>query len=76
MSHPKAYAPEQGYKYQILCRHHQYNGKEWEHCDYATDRTDKNYLLSNYRTAYGAGYEFKTVPLPAKYWPVVNEASR
>lgn len=69
MAHPKAYAPEQGYQYQILCKHPQYNGREWEHCDYATDRSDRNHLLSNYRQAYPAGYQFKTIPLPAKYWP-------
>lgn len=69
MSHPKAYSPEQGYKYQIICRHPSYNGREYEHCDYATDRQDKNHLMSNYRLAYGPGYEFKSILLPAKYWP-------
>lgn len=68
MSYPKAYAPEQGYKYQIFCRHPQYNGREWEACDYARDFADKKHLLTNYRMAYGAGYEFKTILLPAKYW--------
>lgn len=67
MSHPKAYSPEQGYQYQILCRHSQYNGREWEHCDYATDGADKKHLLSNYRLAYGIGYEFKTILLPNKF---------
>ena len=33
MAQPKAYEPEQGYKFQILCRHPEYNGREWEHCD-------------------------------------------
>lgn len=74
MAHPKAYAPEEGYKYKILCRHPQYNGKEWEHCDYATDRAEKNHLLTNYRQAYGAEYEFKTITLPQKFWPKVIKA--
>jgi len=69
MSHPKAYDPQQGYKYQILCRHPQYNGTEWEHCDYATDEADKKHLLENYKTAYGPGYQFKVIPLPIKYHP-------
>lgn len=67
MAHPKAYEPQQGYKFQILCRNQQYTGKEWEHCDYATDSADKKHLLSNYRLAYGAGWEFKTILLPKKY---------
>jgi hypothetical protein len=68
MSKPKAYVPEQGYMYQILCRHLQYNGREWEHCDYAKDFKDKKYLLGEYRLAYPAGYEFKSILLPEKYW--------
>jgi hypothetical protein len=64
---PKAYAPEQGYRFQILCRNQSYS-REWEHCDYATDRADKLHLLTNYRQAYGAGWEFKTILLPARYW--------
>lgn len=67
MAHPKAYAPEQGYMFQILCRHPVYNGTEWEHCDYATDRGDKKDLLDNYREAYD-GFEFKAIQLPQKYW--------
>lgn len=70
MSLPKAYEPQQGYKYQLLCRHPEYNGREWEHCDYAKDKQEKNYLLNEYRLAYGSGYEFKTITLPEKYWKV------
>ncbi len=68
MSMPIAYCPEKGYMYQILCRHPQYNGREWEHCDYAVDRKDKKYLLNEYRLAYGGGWLFKTILLPNKYW--------
>lgn len=68
MSMPKAYEPVQGYKYQILCRHPEYNGREWEYCDYAKDSKDKKHLLEEYRMAYGARYEFKTILLPEKYW--------
>ena len=68
MTQPKVYEPVQGYKYQILCRHSQYNGIEWEHCDYATDKKDKIYLLQEYKLAYGIGYQFNTILLPKKYW--------
>ncbi len=69
MAKPKAYDPQEGYRYQILCRHPEYNGREWEHCDYAVDRKDRRDLIANYRLAYGAGYEFKWFMLPMKYWP-------
>ena len=52
--------PEEGQKFQILCR---YQGGDWEHCDYAKDRAEKNYLLGEYRLAYGSGFEFKTIIL-------------
>ena len=68
MSQPKAYEPAAGYRYQILCRNAAY-GREWEHCDYATDRSDKKHLLANYRQAYGAGGEFTTIALPRRFWP-------
>ena len=67
MSYPQAYDPQQGYKYQILTRNQSYN-RAWEHCDYAKDRQEKNYLINEYRIAYGAGYEFKAVTLPQRYW--------
>lgn len=65
---PKAYAPEAGYRFQLLCRNTAY-GREWEHCDYARDRQERNYLRTNYQQAYGAGWEFMSILLPAKYWP-------
>lgn len=63
---PKAYSPEYGYKYQILtmCP----GERSYEHCDYAKDKAEKDYLLKEYRLAYGAGFSFKTILLPAKYW--------
>jgi hypothetical protein len=63
-----AYAPEEGYRFQILCRNQTYT-REWEHCDYAVDSKDKHHLLKNYRLGYGAGWEFKSILLPRKYWP-------
>lgn len=69
MSHPQAYDPEQGYRYQILCRNSAYS-RTYEHCDYAKDKAEKNHLINNYSTAYGGGWEFKTILLPAKYWPI------
>lgn len=68
MPKPKACDPEDGYRYQILCRNREYE-RAWEHCDYAVDRSDKKHLLENYRSAYGPGWEFKTILQPAKFWP-------
>ena len=73
MSRPQAYSPEHGYKYQILTKC--VGERAYEHCDYAKDKTEKNYLLSEYRLAYGAGFSFKTITLPAKYWPVKELAT-
>ena len=67
MTMPIAYDPQQGYKYQILCRNLQYS-RAFEHCDYAKDKQEKNYLVSEYRLAYGAGWEFKVIMQPVKYW--------
>jgi len=69
MSSPAAYDPQEGYRFQILCRNPAYNGREWEHCDYAVDSADRKHLFENYRQAYGPGYEFKAILLPSKYWP-------
>lgn len=68
MSKPLAYSPQEGYKYQILCRNQSYS-RAFEHCDYAKDKSEKNHLLDNYRMAYGGGWEFKVIILPRKYWP-------
>ena len=65
MTQPKAYEPQRGYKYQILTK---YIKEAWEHCDYAKDRQEKHYLLSEYRMAYGADFTFKTITLPKKFW--------
>ena len=69
MSKPKAYDPQAGYRFQILCRNQSYGGREWEHCDYAADRDERRHLLENYRLAYGPGWEFRTILLPVKFWP-------
>jgi hypothetical protein len=65
MTMPQAYEPEQGQKYQILTR---YQNQPWEHCDYAKDKEEKNYLLKEYRMAYSNDMSFKTILLPEKYW--------
>lgn len=67
MTRPIAYEPQEGYRYQILTRNQAW-GRAWEHCDYATDWKELAYLLGEYRVAYGAGYEFKVMKLPQKYW--------
>ena len=66
MAKPKAYEPAEGQRWQILCR----DGREWEHCDDAVDQTERRYLLNEYRLAYGAGWQFMTIRLPRKFWPV------
>lgn len=63
----KAYAPEFGYKFQLFVRCP--GDREFEHCDYATDRADLRHLRTNYAQAYGGGFEFRSKMLPAKYWP-------
>ncbi len=68
MPKPKAYDPQYGYKYQILCRNQSYD-RAWEHCEYAVSRQEKNYLIGETRMAYGAGWEFQSILLPRKYWP-------
>jgi len=65
MTMPSAYEPEQGYKYQILTR---YQSQPWEHCDYAKDKAEKDYLLKEYRMAYSNDMSFKVIELPMKYW--------
>lgn len=66
MGRPKAYAPEQGQKYQLLvmCPAE----REYEHCDYAKDKAERDYLLKEYTMAYGTGFRFKSIILPVKYW--------
>ena len=68
MSHPKAYDPIQGYKYQILCRERRTPRREWDHCDYAETKEEKDYLLEEYELSYRGGFEFKVILLPRKYW--------
>jgi len=68
MPKPIAYDPQPGYKWQILTRNLEY-ARAFEHCDYAVDRADLKHLLASYRLAYGAGWEFKLMLLPKKYWP-------
>lgn len=65
MTLPQAYSPEYGYRYQILTR---YMNEPYEHCDYAKDKAEKDYLLKEYRDAYGGSYSFKVIELPEKYW--------
>ena len=70
MSKPIAYEPQAGYRYQILTRNPAYS-RAWEACDYAATASERKTLVSEYRTAYGAGWEFKSILLPAKFWPTV-----
>lgn len=70
MPKPKAYAPEQGYMYQILVWD-KYN-REYDHLDYATNKEDKSNLMNEYWLAYPKGTVFKVILLPKKYWKVKN----
>jgi hypothetical protein len=65
MGYPNAYEPIQGQKYQIFTK---YNNEPYEHCDYAKDKQELEYLLDNYRMSYGREFSFKTIMLPRKYW--------
>ena len=65
---PNAYYPEKGYRYQILVRT-PYD-RAYEHCDHAKDKEERTYLIEEYALAYGAGFSFKTILLPKKYWPM------
>ena len=65
MTMPKAYAPERGYMYQILCRTF---GEGWEHCDYAKDKDERDYLIGQYQLAYGGNWDIKAYKLPRKWW--------
>jgi hypothetical protein len=64
MTRPKAYEPEQGYMFQILCQGEP--NEAWEQCDYAVTRTDRAYMMNEYR-ALGQGY-YKSILLPRKFW--------
>lgn len=66
MSYPLAYEPQQGSKYQILTKYR--SERAFEHCDYAKDKQEKEYLLNEYKLAYGSNYTFKVILLPKKYW--------
>lgn len=74
MSKCIAYEPQQGYKYQILTK---YQGERaFEHLDYAKDRTEKEYLLKEYRLAQGSDFTYTTILLPKKYWKEATEPDR
>ena len=63
---PKAYCPKQGYRYQILCRKH--DTEEWEHCDYAVDTVERDYLINKYQMVYQGEYKFLSIQPPQKFW--------
>lgn len=45
-------------RYQILTK---YKNGAWEHCDYAEGSQELEYLLREYKMAYGSDFQFKTV---------------
>jgi hypothetical protein len=70
MSLPKSYEPEYGFQYQILTKYKSL--RCFEHCDYAKDRNEKDYLLKEYKLAYGNDFTFRVIKLPKKYWSGKN----
>ena len=36
-----------------------YKNDSWEYCDQAKDKTELNYLLNEYKLAYGFEFSFK-----------------
>jgi len=67
MTLPKMYEPIYGQRFQILVRFKE--DRNFEHCDYAKDKAEKDYLCGEYQLAYrGMGAEFKVIELPKKYW--------
>lgn len=67
MALPKAYAPQDGYMFQIFVKCP--GERTLEHCDYATSRADMRMLKLEYQLAYGPGFSFRAILLPPKYWP-------
>lgn len=70
MSRVQCYEPAPGYRFQLIARNPQYS-RAWEHCDYAADCAERSKLLAEYRLAYGAGWEFRSLELPRCCWPSV-----
>jgi len=66
MPMPKAYAPEHGCMYQLLVWDNY--SRSYDHLDYAVSTEEKNYLLQEYKAAFGKEYRFKAILLPKKYW--------
>ena len=66
MTMPIAYSPEQGCRYQILSW--DFYCRTWDHLDYAKDKTERDYLLKEYRMGNGSSLRLKTILLPRKYW--------
>ena len=69
MTLPKAYDPQPGYKYQILCRHPEYAPGEWEHSEYCEGEQERVAYLAELRLAYGHAWQFKVIRLPRRCWP-------
>lgn len=57
-------------KYQLLCR--QGRDQDWEHCDYAVDEEERDYLLGEYKLAYGKGWQFKVIKLGGRCFSGVS----
>ena len=72
MTMPKCYEPEQGYMFQIIGRDLNYS-RSFEHVDYAKDKQERTYLLSEYSLAYGQSWELKAIRLPLKYHKKIKD---
>jgi hypothetical protein len=70
MSQPTAYEPQHGVMFQIFCRMLQ--TEKWQHCDYAGNTKEKDFLLEAYAFDYPISMKFKTIQLPKSYWPAMS----
>jgi hypothetical protein len=66
MPKPKEYAPIQGQKYQLFVKLP--DQRAYEHLDYAKDKKEKDFLIQEYKMAWGYDTSIHWVLLPEKYW--------
>ena len=52
-------------KYIIECRNPRYS-RTWEYCDEAEGKEEREYLLREYKMAYGAGWQFRVKSVKPK----------
>jgi hypothetical protein len=68
MAYPGAYKPIPGYRFQVFARNRA-DGRAWRSIAYAINKKRLYQQMESYAAKY-AGYQFKVVRLPIKYWPI------